>query len=93
MASARIPLAVVLADGNSYTVVAGAKAIVDAERHFNKPLAQLFNQDSMSYESICWLAWRACQLSNRVVKPFDEWLAEIDSVEAAEEQPNPLEVR
>jgi hypothetical protein len=90
MASARIPLTISLVDGSSFNVVAGAKAIVDAERHFNKPLAQLFNQDSMSYESICWLAWRACQLSNRVVKPFDEWLGEIDSVEGTEDQPNPL---
>lgn len=77
-------------DGSSYEINAGPKAIVESERHFSKPMTQLFSHDNASYEALCFLAWRATQLSNRVVKPFDEWLGDVEGIEPVEDSPVPL---
>lgn len=79
-------------DGSSYEVVAGPKAVVESERHFSKSMTQLFGAESASYEALCFLAWRATQLSNRVVKPFDEWLGDVEGIEPVDESPAPLEI-
>lgn len=76
--------------GDSYELNVGPKALVDVERHFKKPMSQLFNAETASFEALCYVAWRASQLSLRVVKPFDEWLTEIDTIEAVEDEALPL---
>jgi hypothetical protein len=55
-----------------------------------KPMTQLFGQDA-SYEALCWAAWKGSHVSGLVVKPFDEWLDDIDSIEAGDEPRVPLE--
>lgn len=77
-------------DGDSYELKVGPKALVEVERHFKKPMSALFNAETASYEALCYVAWRASQLALRVVKPFDEWLGDIDNIEAVEDEALPL---
>lgn len=83
-------LRVVQSNGDSYELNIGPKAIVEVERHFSKSMSQLFSADNASYEALCYVAWRGSQLAMKVVKPFDEWLGEIDSIEAVDEKAVPL---
>jgi hypothetical protein len=53
-------------------------------------MTQLFGQDA-SYEALCWAAWKGSHVAGLVVKPFDEWLDDIDSIEAGDEPRVPLE--
>lgn len=85
-------LRVVVEDGEPYEVNISPKVIVAAERHFAKPMSQLFG-DSASFEALCWTAWKGTHASGRVVKPFDEWLDGVESIEAGESAPIPLEIR
>jgi hypothetical protein len=77
-------------DGGSYDLNIGPKVIVEVERHFKKSMAQLFNADNASYEALCYVAWRGSQIAGKIVKPFDEWLGEIDGIEAVDEKAVPL---
>jgi len=83
-------LRVVELSGDSYELNIGPKVIVEVERHFKKSMSQLFSADNASYEALCYVAWRGSQLALKVVKPFDEWLGEIENIEAVEEQAVPL---
>lgn len=83
-------LRVIETAGDSYELNIGPKVIVEVERHFKKSMAQLFNAETASYEALCYVAWRGSQLALRIVKPFDEWLGEIDAIEAVDEQAVPL---
>lgn len=85
--AALMRLRVTLNEGESYEIKAGPKAIVEAERHFSKPMTQLFGEGHASYEALAYLAWRASQLANKIVKPFDEWLGDIESIEAVDDNP------
>jgi hypothetical protein len=83
-------LRVAQSNGESYELNIGPKVIVEVERHFKKSMSQLFGADNASYEALCFVAWRGSQLAMKVVKPFDEWLGEIDSIEAVDEKAVPL---
>lgn len=83
-------LRVTVSEGDSYDLNIGPKAIVEVERHFKKSMAQLFSAENASYEALCYVAWRGSQLAGKVVKPFDEWLNDIDGIEAVDEQAVPL---
>jgi hypothetical protein len=86
-------LRVIEVAGDSYELNIGPKVIVEVERHFKQPMSKLFAAETASYEALCYVAWRGSQLALRVVKPFDEWLGEIDSIEAVDEKALPLESR
>jgi len=88
--AALMRLRVVPAQGEPYEIPVTPKVIVAAERQFAKPMTQLFGQDA-SYEALCWAAWKGSHVAGRVVKPFDEWLDDIDSIEAGDEPRVPLE--
>jgi hypothetical protein len=90
--AALMRLRVVSESGEPYEVNISPKVIVAAERHFQKPMSQLFG-DSASFEALCWTAWKGTHASGRVVKPFDEWLDGIESIEAGETESLPLEIR
>lgn len=75
--------------GDAYEVNVTPKVIVTVERHFSKPMTELFGE-SPAFEPLCWAAWKATQLSGRVVKPFDEWLDDVESIEAVEADQVPL---
>jgi len=88
--AALMRLRVVPAQGEPYEVNITPKVIVAAERQFTKPMSQLFGENAL-FEALCWTAWKASQTSGIIVKPFDEWLDDIDSIEAGEEARVPLE--
>ena len=90
--AALMRLRVVPADGATYEVNVTPKVIVGAEREFSKPMSQIFGENS-SFEALCWTAWKASQSSGIIVKPFDEWLDGVDSIESAEAERVPLEIQ
>ncbi len=63
-------------EGDAYTVSISLKTAIAFEREFKTTLAGAFS-DNPSIEHICWLAWTATRESGRVVKLFDEWVAEV----------------
>jgi len=85
-------LRVVPAKDATYEVNVTPKVIVAAERQFAKPMSQIFGENA-SFEALCWTAWEASQTSGVIVKPSDEWLDDIDSIEAAEVERVPLEIQ
>jgi hypothetical protein len=88
--AALMRLRVVPQQGDAYEVNIIPKVIVEAERHFAKPMTDLFGESAL-FEALCWAAWKATMVSGRSVQPFDEWLNGIDSVEAGEMERVPLE--
>lgn len=76
--------------GEPYEISVTPAVIVAAERHFGKGMNQLFGE-AMSYEALAWLAWKGTHKAGMVVKPFDEWLEDIDNIEAGSETRVPLE--
>ena len=89
---ALMSLAVVRGDGERVVVPVTPKVVVATERQFKKSMTALFGEDS-SMEVLAWCAWKACHFSGQVVKPFDEWLDDIDAIEPTEEGRAPFETR
>lgn len=84
-------LTVRLTGNEPVTVKVSPKVVVAAERQFKSPMAQLFSAESMSYEVMAWVAWKAMHVAGHVVKTFDLWLDDLDAVEfAAVESDAPL---
>jgi hypothetical protein len=88
--AALMRLRVVPAKDATYEVNVTPKVIVAAERQFAQPMSQIFGENA-SFEALCWTAWKASQTSGVIVKPFDEWLDDIDSIEAGDEPRVPIE--
>lgn len=78
--------------GEPYEISITPAVIVAAERHFGKAMNQLFGE-SMSYEALAWVAWKGTHRAGVVVKPFDEWLDDVENIDAGEEKRVPLESR
>ena len=68
------------ADGETATYPVLPVTIVGFERKFHMGWTAVQNDLHMEY--VYWLGWDAEHKSGRVVKPFDEWLESIVSVEA-----------
>jgi hypothetical protein len=84
-------LAVTMTGNDPVTVKVTPKVVVSAERQFKLPMAQLFSGESMSYETMAWVAWKAMHVAGHVVKTFDLWLDDLEAVEfAAVESDAPL---
>jgi hypothetical protein len=89
---ALMSLAVVRDGGERVVVPVTPKVVVAAERQFHKSMASLFGEDS-SMEVLAWVAWKASHFAGQVVKPFDEWLDDIEMIEAVDEGRAPFETR
>lgn len=74
-------LAVTMTGSEPVTVKITPKVVVAAERQFKAPMTQLFNAESMSYETMAWVAWKAVHTAGHVVKTFDLWLDDLEAVE------------
>jgi hypothetical protein len=84
-------LTVRLTGSEPVTVKITPKVVIAAERQFKLPMTQLFAADSMSYESMAWVAWKGMHTAGHVVKTFDLWLDDLEAVEfAAVESDAPL---
>lgn len=59
------------------------------EREFKMGLPKAFTAEPRM-EHVYWLGWRAMQAAGEVVKPFDEWLGSVRSVEMVEGAEVPL---
>lgn len=87
--AALMRLRVIPTVGDPYEVPFTPKLIVAVERQFTQPISSLFG-DHTSFEVLCWTAWKGTQMLGRVVKPFDEWLDDLDAIEPGEEPRVPL---
>ena len=65
--------------GESNTVKVTPAVIVAFERHWKLGIGQAFTEN-MKMEHLMWLAWEAERKSGAVVKPFDEWIDQLDAV-------------
>jgi hypothetical protein len=85
-------LAVTMTGSEPVTVKISPKVVVAAERQFKSPMAKLFAAENVSYEVMAWLGWKGMHTAGHVVKTFDLWLDDVESVEfVAEESGTPLD--
>jgi hypothetical protein len=85
-------LTVTMTGNDPVAVKVSPKVQVAAERHFKMPFARLFGEGNVSMEAVYWVGWKAMHAEGHVVKTFDIWLDELDSVDfVPEESSNPLD--
>jgi len=78
--------------GEVVTVPVTPRAAVNFERHFKVSLTKAITEQEMM-EHWFYLAWECVRLSGRVVKPFDGWLEDVQSVQfVGDSEPAPLDV-
>lgn len=65
--------------GEVTTVKVTPAVIVAFERQHNIGIGQAFTEN-MKMTHLMWLAWEAERKSGAVVKPFDEWIEQLDAV-------------
>lgn len=76
-------------DVNEYPVT--PVVVVAFEREFKTGLGKAFGEGGeQRAEHMYWLAHKAAHTAGVVVKPFNEWLAEIDGVEVVEDDVAPF---
>jgi hypothetical protein len=88
MAVAKMRLTVEKLDGTVATLSILPITRVACERQFGCGLGALLAD--IHEEHIYWMAWDAEHRSGKVVKPFDDWLADIAGIDA-EDDAVPLE--
>ena len=89
MLGSDIRLSVEPPEGDPYTVKVTLRTAIAFEREFKTTLAGAFSENP-SIEHLCWIAWTATRESGRVVKLFDDWVAEIIDIQLEETDPDPL---
>jgi hypothetical protein len=67
----------------------GPKTQVAFEREWKIGLPKAFG-DQQKMEYVYWLAWKATQDDGQVVKPFEQWLDTVKSVEMVGADDSPL---
>ncbi len=67
----------------------GPRTQVAFEREWKVGLPKAFG-DGQKMEYVYWLAWKAMQDSGAVVKPFEQWLDTVKSVEMVGADDGPL---
>ena len=65
--------------GETVTVKVTPAVIVAFERHWKTGVGQAFNEN-MKMEHLMWLGWEAERRSGTAVKPFDEWIDQLDAI-------------
>lgn len=81
-----ISMKVTMIGGEPVIVKVTPKVQVAAERHFKMAFTKLFAEDGISMEGVYWVAWKSMHAAGHVVKTFDLWLDELDSVETVSEE-------
>lgn len=84
-----LTLRVVRPGGDEKTYAIIPKVVVAFERQFGVGIGRAF-QEQQKAEHLYWLAWKAEQASGAVVKPFDDWLDNVNDVELIEDDAAPL---
>ena len=79
----------VTTDTGAGEYVVSPKVQVLFEREFKSGLPKAFASEPRM-EHLYWLAWRSVQAAGEVVKPFDDWLGTVRSVEMVEGAEVPL---
>jgi hypothetical protein len=82
--AATMSVSVEMVNGDKATLAILPKTIVAFERKFKIGLGAIATDSKMEY--IYWLAWDASHVAGQVVKPFDDWLNDVVSVEADEDE-------
>lgn len=80
-------LAVKLVDGRTLTVTPTPKDLVQFERRFNMPAANIEKDQRVEY--VMWLAWTALSRTQQIGTDFDTFLDDLDSLEEPESHPLP----
>lgn len=75
------------ANDGTYTVK--PVTIVAFERHFGVGLGAMATDGKMEY--VYWLGWHSEKAAGKVVKPFDDWLDGVTSVDLVEDDATPLD--
>ena len=65
--------------GEVTTVKVTPAVIVAFERQYKVGVGQAFTEN-VKMEHLMWLAWEAERKSGTPVKPFDEWIEQLDAV-------------
>lgn len=81
----------VVTDNGEKIYTVGPKVQVAFEREFKLGLPVAFSREQ-KVEHLYWLGWKAAHAAGEVVKPFDGWLENVESVEIVEVDPGPLSV-
>jgi hypothetical protein len=79
----------VVTDSGEATYSVTPRVQVAFEREWKVGLPKAF-QTELRLEHLYWLGWRSAQASGDVVKPFDQWLDSVRSVETVEGAEGPL---
>jgi len=82
---------VVFEDGPQGPFPVTPKVQVEFERHFKTGIGKAFENDA-KMEHIYWLAWKSMHYAGSVVKPFDEWLDKVQSINVINDGDRPLDV-
>ena len=83
-------LEVVTEDGSEGEFPVTPKVQVEFERNFKTGIGKAFEQEA-KMEHMYWLAWKSMHMAGKVVKPFDEWLNKVVSVNVVNEGDRPLD--
>ena len=81
----RIHLRVEKSTGEPIVVTTNAWDIVQFENTFDRSVTKF--ETEVKYGDLLWLAWRALTRQGVETAEFDEWLKDVDSVEADEKDP------
>lgn len=81
----------VTVNGDEIVAPITPKSAIDFERHFKMGLPKAFTTEQ-KMEHLFWLGWACVKATGRVVKPFDQWLEQVQNVElVANTEPDPFE--
>lgn len=79
----------VVTDSSEATYSVTPRVQVAFEREWKVGLPKAF-QTELRLEHLYWLGWRSAQAAGDIVKPFDQWLDSVRSVETVEGSEGPL---
>jgi hypothetical protein len=70
-------------DGTTRSYPLTPRVQIETERKFGKAFGKVFEEGLL--ESLYWVAWCAAHRSGEIVKPFEEWIDGVLSVEPEED--------
>jgi hypothetical protein len=76
-----VPIRVEFIDGSTAEVSTSAVSVVNTERRYDVGILGLFALPTARIEALYWLAWESLRLSGQPVPEFDDWLANLVTVD------------